>query len=176
MQNKVRNKIKFNKTFICPQCGRKVYIPKLYDSILREFYQKRKELHKPLYAGVEIKLQGECQGCGSKIVYKVECHQNDNIGFSVYIKNVTLRKGASQMEQTTIENINLDKIGTANTFSSLMGTVPNDITAFSGCYVVNAKSILGLLSLDLSKPISIKIDGEVPQEFVEKVERFKEAI
>ena len=176
MQNKVRNKIKFNKTFICPQCGRKVYIPKLYDSILREFYQKRKELHKPLYAGVEIKLQGECQGCGSKIVYKVECHQNDNIGFFVYIKNVTLRKGASQMEQTTIENINLDKIGTANTFSSLMGTVPNDITAFSGCYVVNAKSILGLLSLDLSKPISIKIDGEVPQEFVEKVERFKEAI
>ncbi len=78
------------------------------------------------------------------------------------------------MEQTTIENINLDKIGTANTFSSLMGTVPNDIIAFSGCYVVNAKSILGLLSLDLSKPISIKIDEEVPQEFIEQVKRFKE--
>lgn len=176
MQNKVRNKIKFNKAFVCPQCGRKVYIPKLYETILEEFYKKRKKLHKPLYAGVDIKLQGECRGCGSKVIYEVECHQNDNIGFFAYIKDETLRKGASQMEQTTIENINLDKIGTANTFSSLMGTVPNDIIAFSGCYVVNAKSILGLLSLDLSKPISIKIDGEVPQEFVEKVERFKEAI
>ena len=176
MQNKVRNKIKFNKAFVCPQCGRKVYIPKLYETILEEFYKKRKKLHKPLYAGVDIRLQGECRGCGSKIVYEVECHQNDNIGFFAYIKDETLRKGASQMEQTTIENINLDKIGTANTFSSLMGTVPNDIIAFSGCYVVNAKSILGLLSLDLSKPISIKIDGEVPQEFIEQVKRFKEDV
>lgn len=176
MQNKVRNKIKFNKAFVCPQCGRKVYIPKLYETILEEFYKKRKKLHKPLYAGVDIKLQGECRGCGSKVIYEVECHQNDNIGFFAYIKDETLRKGASQMEQTTIENINLDKIGTANTFSSLMGTVPNDIIAFSGCYVVNAKSILGLLSLDLSKPISIKIDGEVPQEFIEQVKRFKEDV
>lgn len=176
MQNKVRNKIKFNKAFVCPQCGRKVYIPKLYETILEEFYKKRKKLHKPLYAGVDIKLQGECRGCGSKVIYEVECHQNDNIGFFAYIKDETLRKGASQMEQTTIENINLDKIGTANTFSSLMGTVPNDIIAFSGCYVVNAKSILGLLSLDLSKPISIKIDEEVPQEFIEQVKRFKEDV
>lgn len=176
MQNKVRNKIKFNKTFICPQCGRKVYIPKLYETILEEFYKKRKKLHKPLYAGVDIKLQGECRGCGSKVIYEVECHQNDNIGFFAYIKDGMLRKEACQMEQTTIENINLDKIGTANTFSSLMGTVPNDIIAFSGCYVVNAKSILGLLSLDLSKPISIKIDGEVPQEFIEQVKRFKEDV
>ncbi len=33
------------------------------------------------------------------------------------------------------------------------------VTLYSGKYVVDGKSILGIFSLDLSKPVTVEIDG-----------------
>ena len=43
------------------------------------------------------------------------------------------------------------------TFVSIINKYPYDIDLRSGRYVVDAKSILGIFSLDLSKPISMEV-------------------
>ena len=55
----------------------------------------------------------------------------------------------------------------------------NDITKFdcdfdlvSGRYVIDAKSIMGIFSLDLSKPINIQIHGENPEALIEQLKAF----
>lgn len=46
------------------------------------------------------------------------------------------------------------------TFVSIINKYPCDIDLRSGRYVVDAKSILGIFSLDLSKPITMEIYSE----------------
>ena len=55
----------------------------------------------------------------------------------------------------------------------------NDITKFdydfdlvSGRYVIDAKSIMGIFSLDLSKPISVEIHDDNCQEFLDQIKGF----
>ena len=45
-------------------------------------------------------------------------------------------------------------------FVSLVNRYPYDMDLRSGRYVVDAKSILGIFSLDLSKPIDLNIHAE----------------
>ena len=47
-----------------------------------------------------------------------------------------------------------------------------DVMAYSDKYIVNAKSLLGLFSLDLSKPITIEICGDVPIEVVDELGKY----
>ena len=46
------------------------------------------------------------------------------------------------------------------TFVAIINKYPFDIDLRSGRYVVDAKSILGIFSLDLSKPIDLNIHAE----------------
>ncbi|MBQ2889098.1 MAG: HPr family phosphocarrier protein [Clostridia bacterium] len=48
-----------------------------------------------------------------------------------------------------------------------------DIDLESGRYVVDAKSIMGIFSLDLSKPLTMHVHAEVPSEFDELMKQFK---
>ena len=52
-----------------------------------------------------------------------------------------------------------------------------DIYMQSGRYIINAKSIMGVLSLDLSKPVDAKpdtMDISTTQTFYENIVRFRE--
>lgn len=46
-----------------------------------------------------------------------------------------------------------------NKFINIANTIPCDIEAHSKKYIVNAKSIIGLFSLDLAEPIDLIIHG-----------------
>ena len=50
-----------------------------------------------------------------------------------------------------------------------------DIDIVSGRYVVDAKSIMGIFSIDLTKPIMIEVHGsdEEAAEFFEKIKQFE---
>ena len=57
----------------------------------------------------------------------------------------------------------------------------NDITKFdydfdlvSGRYVIDAKSIMGIFSLDLSKPITVQIQSDDCEEFIQKLKTFQQ--
>lgn len=48
-----------------------------------------------------------------------------------------------------------------------------DIDLESGRYVVDAKSIMGIFSLDLSKPLTMHVHADVPADFDELMKQFK---
>lgn len=57
-------------------------------------------------------------------------------------------------------------------FVNLASRHTGNITLISGRYSVDAKSILGVFSLDTSKPIECEIEGEPTADFVADFERF----
>ena len=59
--------------------------------------------------------------------------------------------------------ISLDSIADVNAFANTIAHFKSEIDLSSGRYIVNAKSIMGIFSLDLSKPIDLNIhaDGDV---------------
>ena len=56
--------------------------------------------------------------------------------------------------------IRLNSIGEVKEFNRIAATVPGDVDLHSGRYCVDAKSIMGIFSLDLSKPIDLNIHSE----------------
>lgn len=54
-------------------------------------------------------------------------------------------------------NISLNSIDKVKTFVNLINRFDYDFDLVSGRYVIDAKSIMGIFSLDLSKPIALNI-------------------
>lgn len=57
-------------------------------------------------------------------------------------------------------NILLNSINDVKEFVNIVSKYEFDIDLTSGRYVVDAKSIMGIFSLDLSKPIDLNIHAE----------------
>ena len=60
---------------------------------------------------------------------------------------------------TTVQIV-LDSIDKVKSFVSDITHFPTDFDLISGRYVIDAKSIMGIFSLDLSKPIELNIHSE----------------
>ena len=56
--------------------------------------------------------------------------------------------------------ISLNSIGKAKSFVNDSSKFNYDLDLVSGRYVIDAKSIMGIFSLDLSKPIDLSIHAE----------------
>lgn len=63
--------------------------------------------------------------------------------------------------------IRLKTIDSVKDFVSAMSKLESEIDLVSGRYVINAKSIMGIFSLDLTKDIEVKI-SEIDKEELEK--------
>lgn len=57
-------------------------------------------------------------------------------------------------------SINLSSIDKVKSFVNDITKFDSDFDLVSGRYVIDAKSIMGIFSLDLSKPITLNIHGE----------------
>ena len=57
-------------------------------------------------------------------------------------------------------NISLNSIEKVKTFVNLINRFDSDFDLVSGRYVIDAKSIMGIFSLDLSKPITLNIHAD----------------
>lgn len=69
-------------------------------------------------------------------------------------------------------NMTLASINDVKDFVNLVSRYDFDVDLTSGRYVVDAKSIMGIFSLNLSKPIKIEIHSDDCDEFVSQIERF----
>ena len=58
------------------------------------------------------------------------------------------------------KTVNLRNVKAVKDFVQIMSRCPKSGELVSGKYVVDAKSILGVFSLDLSKAITLRINGE----------------
>lgn len=64
------------------------------------------------------------------------------------------------------------QISQVQEFVNLTIQYPNDVDLVSGRYTVDAKSLLGIYSLDLRNPLQVVIYGENSQQLAEKLKPF----
>ena len=63
------------------------------------------------------------------------------------------------MKMKTVK-ISLNSIDKVKSFVNAISKFDNDFDLVSGRYVIDAKSIMGIFSLDLSKPISLNVHAD----------------
>lgn len=68
--------------------------------------------------------------------------------------------------------ISLTEVNQVKRFVNLIGQAPFDVDVVSGRYTVNAKSMLGIYSLDLSKPIQVVIHSDDCEELKKNLTEF----
>lgn len=71
----------------------------------------------------------------------------------------------------TTFSVVLSSVDMVKSFVDAASLIPCDIDVKSGRYVINAKSIMGLFSLDLSEPLLIEVHGSA-----EDGEAFRSAV
>ena len=71
-------------------------------------------------------------------------------------------------------NILLNSMNDVRIFVNIVNKYEFDVDLTSGRYVVDAKSILGIYSLDLSKAIMVNVhaDDEAAQKFIDEIKDF----
>ncbi len=68
--------------------------------------------------------------------------------------------------------IRLSLVENVNTFVNIVGRYPFDMDLRAGRHVVDAKSILGIFSLDLSRPIDLEIYSEDCEDLLKEIRPF----
>lgn len=68
--------------------------------------------------------------------------------------------------------VKLDTINAVKEFVTLTNLCSYDIDLVSGRYVVDAKSLMGIFSLDLAKPIDLEIFSDDCDDFVNKIKPY----
>lgn len=66
----------------------------------------------------------------------------------------------------------LGSINDVKDFVNIVSKYDFDVDLTSGRYVVDAKSIMGIFSLDLSKPIKVEVRSEDCDEFIDELKKF----
>ncbi len=69
-------------------------------------------------------------------------------------------------------NLMLSSINDVKDFVNIVSKYDFDVDLTSGRYVVDAKSIMGIFSLNLSKPIKVEVHSDDCDNFLKEVERF----
>jgi len=69
-------------------------------------------------------------------------------------------------------NIQLKTIDDVKDFVNIVNKYDFDVDLSTGRYVVDAKSIMGIFSLDLSKPIKVDVYSDDCDTFYDEVKRF----
>lgn len=73
------------------------------------------------------------------------------------------------MTKTTVF---LQSINDVKEFVSIVMKYDFDIDLVSGRYAIDAKSIMGIFSLDLSKPIQLNAHTDDADKFLDEIEKF----
>ena len=68
--------------------------------------------------------------------------------------------------------IMLTSINDVKTFVNIVNNYEFDVDLVSGRYVVDAKSIMGIFSLDLSKPIIVEVREDNCDSFMNELKQF----
>lgn len=68
--------------------------------------------------------------------------------------------------------IKLATINDVKSFVNIVGKYDFDVDLISGRYAIDAKSIMGIFSLDISKPIRLDAHTETPDAFMAEIKPF----
>ena len=68
--------------------------------------------------------------------------------------------------------VSLASIHDVKSFVNIVSKYDFDVDLISGRYVVDAKSIMGIFSLDLSKPIDVEVMTDDCDSFIDEIKPF----
>ena len=68
--------------------------------------------------------------------------------------------------------VSLASINDVKSFVNIVSNYDFDVDLISGRYVVDAKSIMGIFSLDLSKPIDVEVMTDDCDSFIDEIKPF----
>lgn len=103
-------------------------------------------------------MSGRCIMCGRELGYDgthCECCVEEEPSLETIKVKVTL---------STPKDI--------SSFAKLAGRCCGDVVLRSGHYAVDAKSLMGIYSLDLSKPIFAEFYGNIPNDIKDDIKKF----
>jgi len=69
-------------------------------------------------------------------------------------------------------NIKLSLTENVKALVNIVNRYPYDIDLRSGRHVVDAKSLLGIFSLDLGKPVTLEVYGDHPDDLMNEIKPF----
>ena len=69
-------------------------------------------------------------------------------------------------------NIKLSLAENVKAFVNIVSKHPYDIDLRAGRHVVDAKSLLGIFSLDLSKPVTVEVYSDACDDLMEEIKPF----
>ena len=71
-------------------------------------------------------------------------------------------------------SIRLDSVDKVKEFNGIVISAPFEMDLTSGRYVIDAKSVMGIFSLDLSKPITMHVhaDKEEADKILKQLDKF----
>ena len=69
-------------------------------------------------------------------------------------------------------NVMLDSISAVKDFVSIVANYDFDVDLASGRYAVDAKSIMGIFSLDLTKPIQLTAHTDDADKFFAQIQKY----
>lgn len=72
----------------------------------------------------------------------------------------------------TTATIKITEISDVKDFVNIVTRCPYDVDVISGRYAIDAKSIMGIFSLDLSKELELKVHNDDCGEFLDEISRF----
>ena len=68
--------------------------------------------------------------------------------------------------------VSIASINDVKSFVNIVSKYDFDVDLISGRYVVDAKSIMGIFSLDLSKPIDVEVMTDDCDSFIDEIKPF----
>lgn len=77
-----------------------------------------------------------------------------------------------EVQNMTTVQISLNSIEKVKSFVNDIARFDSDFDLVSGRYVIDAKSIMGIFSLDLSKPINLNIHADEDTEIIETLKSY----
>lgn len=79
-----------------------------------------------------------------------------------------------QESNKTVRTLNLNSIDSVKEFVNIVGRFDINVDLGSGRHVIDAKSIMGIFSLDLSKPVELTIHAEESRcsDLLEQISKF----
>ena len=82
---------------------------------------------------------------------------------------------ARAIELKSINSLMLNSIDKVKQFVNVTSKVDGDVFLQSGRYIIDAKSIMGIFSIDLTKPLEMsfeKCSDEEKNKYLEKIQEF----
>lgn len=84
-------------------------------------------------------------------------------------ENRILNRKDSNMIETVV---NIDTVDKVKEFYNLCLKCTGEVSVCGGRYVVSGKSIMELFTLDLTHPVKVEFDGDIPIEVREGMKKF----